>query len=159
MFWSVFDQLSSTSLFTAGQVKAALEHNLKEETMRGLLKNLTDSHDKSRFLPIPFDVRLYVLCDVMLFGNLPVCPACGGCTLLGTPSGWVSCRGWENKSKDVPCTWHSKRGGEPFGPRNMLMSRTGRPFEMPSNAKPKELQGQGWVETLMSVDASELRKF
>ena len=148
MFWNVFDTLLSEKTFSTGQVQAALQFNLEDEVMNGLVHNLTDSHDKSRFLPLPFDVRLYILCDQMLFGKLPICPKCSGHTLLGTPSGWVSCRGWENKSKDKPCTWHSDKNGESFVSRDPIMKHN-KTWLMPPDCKPAKYRGTDWENVLL----------
>jgi hypothetical protein len=168
----VFDRLTHEKSFTRGQVIAALEHNVSTATMTQLVHNLTDSRDKSRFLPIPFDVRLYLLVYHMLFGQLPHCPSCNGSTLLGTPSGWVSCRGWKNKDKDKPCTFHSKKTRESnpsqyntfgqlafdFFQGSRCMSKTGREFEFPNNVKPNMLKGTEWKQILLGGEENNLEE-
>ena len=157
LFWHVFDLLSSEQAFTAGEVNKSLAFNMSNATMESLVHNLTDAHDKKRFLPIPFDPRLFVLVDCMLFGKLPVCPACGGSSLLGSPSGWVSCRGWSDKKGDRPCVWHSKKDGPPFERHHGLWDPI--EWEMPMDVKPTDLRGQGWKNILLPVDSAELRSF
>ena len=58
-----------------------------------LLDNLTSEASKRFFYPIPEDTEFWLVADAIVFGALSPCPRCGNRTLLGTPSGWVSCKG------------------------------------------------------------------
>ena len=85
-------------------------------------------------------------------GSLPSCPKCGNPTLVGSPSGWTSCKGWASWKEDKPCTFQTDKrlqygacssavgcgaasgSGEESVLRLECMPGTGRGWEMPGES-------------------------
>ena len=179
-FFTLFDTLVAAKPFTKPIAIAALRHNYGD--LLPALVNMTNSHDKSRFWPIPCGDKapFWMVADALLFGALPACPRCGQMSLLGTPSGWVSCKGWADRAADRPCCFQTFKGkgdagivmkvseaeaaaeagssSRPGGAlevrRRLVMPRTGREWEMPEKTKPASLRE--WRD-LLPGDIAELR--
>jgi hypothetical protein len=108
-FWTFLSALQGAGL-TKPVATAAVELNISGASNDlGLLSNLSASSDKLRFQPIPFAPAVYIAADRMLWGQLPPCPLCAGQTLVGSPSGWVCCKGWADKDADRPCVFQTDK--------------------------------------------------
>jgi hypothetical protein len=170
-FFALFDVLVAAKQFTKPSAVAALKRNYGDSLPA--LANMTDSRDKSRFWPIPCGdkVPFWMVADALLFGALPPCPRCGQMSLLGSPSGWVSCKGWADRAADRPCCFQTFKGkgdadimvgGAETAPsggalalrRRLVMPCTGRAWEMPDDTKPANVRE--WRE-LLPEDLAELR--
>ena len=76
-FFTLFDTLVAAKTFTKPVAIAALRCNYGDSLPS--LVNMTNSHDKSRFWPIPCGDKapFWMVADALLFGALPPCPRCG----------------------------------------------------------------------------------
>ena len=95
-------------------------------------------------------------------------------SLLGSPSGWISCKGWADRAADRPCCFQTVKGNSAADSmmgrgaeatssaggahamvrRQLVMPRTGREWEMPNETKPASVRE--WRE-LLPDDIAELR--